>query len=97
MPADDQGEFSVPRRPSEPAKPRGGPLALILAGMLALVVFAGLFVLLAQIAVALVAGFVLILLAAAFHYLVWGRWIGESIRREVEAEDEQSRADADRP
>lgn len=79
----------IPPRPTDEKKPRSGTLAIVLASIAGLIVFAGLFVLLAQIAIALMIGLVLLLLLAAFHYLVWGHWVGDSIRREVEEEEER--------
>ncbi len=77
--------------PARPSQKRRSFLSLLLAGLLLLLTFAGLSLLtigfaplfgpLAALIVLAIGGLV------AFHYVVWGWWLGDAIRREVEAED----------
>jgi protein-S-isoprenylcysteine O-methyltransferase Ste14 len=73
--------------PPEPTPQRGSWLSVVLASMLLLVVCTLLFFL-------TLGGFGWVMVAggcvfafAAFHYLVWGWWLGRVIREDVEAED----------
>jgi hypothetical protein len=82
----------VPELPSRPSAPvtngRGSWLSLFLAALLAGAVGAVLLVLsLGQLLPVIVIGGV-IFLATAFHYLVWGWWLGKMIQQEA-AEDER--------
>ena len=71
-----------------PPPRRGSYLSLILASLLAMAVFLGLFFLTlgAVGPIVVIAGGVFAL--AAFHYVVWGWWLSRLIRED--AEDEQS-------
>src|SRR5438034_1105835 len=87
-----RGECDPPRRgPSVPpaaVKPSGSLLSIFLAGVGALVLAAILGFLMIPVAgVALgAAALVFVLVAlAAFHYIVWGWWLGGVIREDVEA------------
>ncbi len=77
-----------PTRPVAPQRSdRGSWLSIFLTMLLAGFVAAALFVLsLGQLLPILVIGG-LIFLVTAFHYLIWGWWLGKMIRREAE-EDE---------
>lgn len=79
----------LPQPPEKPPK-TGSFLPLSLAGCLATLVSVAL-VFLTMGVVGQIAAVVAVLFAIiAFHYIVWGRWLGASIRAEVEAE--QARA-----
>jgi hypothetical protein len=90
-------EFEHPTRmPPMPERPAAAPSrpaslwAVILAGVAALIVAAGIGFLMIPVAgVALAAaGIVFVFVAiAAFHYVVWGWWLSGVIREEVEAEE----------
>ena len=73
-------------------KPRSSWLSFTLVGILALQLFIGLCLLLMQIATALVIGVALLVLVGAAHYFIWGRWLGDAIRQEVEEEERQNEA-----
>ncbi len=69
----------------------GSWISIGLATVAALVICGGLFVLMLQfggpLAIVAVLVFGLGGLVALFHYLVWGWWLGRTIRDEVEAEE----------
>jgi hypothetical protein len=71
----------------------GAWFSLFLAGVVGLVVFAGLFVLMLQFGGPLAIAAVLVFgvggVVALFHYVVWGWWLSGTIRKEVEAEERQ--------
>jgi hypothetical protein len=81
----------LPPRPAAPEKPqRGSWLSIFLTAFLLLGVGAVLLVLsLGQLLPILAIGG-LIFLATAFHYLVWGWWLGAMIQREAEEEDAEA-------
>lgn len=71
----------------ESAPRRGSYLSLLLAAMLALAVFLGLFFLtLGAVGPMVVIGGGVFALAA-FHYVVWGWWLGRVIRADAEEDD----------
>ncbi|HUE71201.1 MAG TPA: hypothetical protein VMP01_09980, partial [Pirellulaceae bacterium] len=78
---------SFAARAADGAPRSGGCTSIVLAGMGGLVIFAGLFLLMLQfggpLAVAAVLVFGLGGLVALFHYMVWGWWLGRTIREEV--------------
>lgn len=79
-----------PPRPPAPEPPEGQrgsflPIMLAMGGGFAVVV-ALLFLTLGLFAYVVVAG-LLLFLVAAFHYLIWGRWLERVIRAQVEEED----------
>ncbi|MEX2025762.1 MAG: hypothetical protein WEH44_00655 [Pirellulaceae bacterium] len=80
------------RQPDQAPRP-GAWISILLAGVAGLQAIAGLFVLMLQIggplAVAAVLVFGLGGVIALFHYLVWGWWLGRTIREEVEAEERE--------
>jgi hypothetical protein len=74
------------------AKPRGSFLSIALAGMVAVALFVGLFFLtLGLVGPILVLG-VVVFAMAAFHYFVWGWWLSNLIRHDVEEEDRAAEA-----
>jgi hypothetical protein len=80
-------------------KPRGSMWSIIAAGTFGLILFLGFLPLAgAAMYVALGAGVVFVALSvvAAFHYFVWGRWLGDAIRREV-AEEEREKPNFQKP
>jgi uncharacterized membrane protein len=82
-------------RPDEERKP-GGWISILLAAVVGLAVVTGLFVLMLQVGGPLAVACVLVLgiggVIAAFHYLIWGHWLGRTIREEVEAEERERAA-----
>jgi hypothetical protein len=99
---DEDFEPSVPAPPLRPqpgqTKQSGSLLGIFLAGVGALILAAVLGFLMIPVAgVALgAAALVFVLVAlAAFHYVVWGWWLGGVIRDDVEAE-ERAEAEAER-
>jgi FtsH-binding integral membrane protein len=83
---------NFPQRPKLDQKPRSSPWSIIMAGVTGLIVFAGLTLLAAPLVgvalgVAMIVGGICVV--AFLHYIVWGYWLGDSIRREVEEEERQ--------
>ena len=80
------------RRPDPSPKP-GAWISILLAAVVGLLLCMALFVLMLQfggpLAVVAVLVFGLGGVIALFHYLVWGWWLGRTIREEVEAEDRE--------
>ena len=75
--------------PLPETKPRGSIWSIIIAGATALSLFIGMFFLAGALGpIVLGVGLVLgaIYVIACLHYLLWGRWLGDAIRQEVEAE-----------
>ncbi len=66
-----------------------------MAAVAAISIAAGLFVLMLQfggpLAIVAVLVFVIGGVIALFHYIVWGWWLGRTIREEVEAEERKTR------
>jgi hypothetical protein len=89
-------EDSLAAHSAESARKRGSWLSILLAAIAGLVVCAGLFLLMLQfggpLAVVAVLVFGLGGVIALFHYLVWGWWLGRTIREEVEAEERDRQA-----
>jgi hypothetical protein len=83
---------SSPNR-SESRPTPGAWISIFLAGVIGLALTTGLFVLMLQfggpLAVVAVLVFGLGGVIALFHYLVWGWWLGRTIREEVAAEERQ--------
>ena len=88
--------------PSSPSPDRSGPrptpgawITILLAGVIGLALTSGLFVLMLQIGGPLAVVAVLVFglggVIALFHYLVWGWWLGRTIREEVAAEEREKR------
>ncbi|MBX3415412.1 MAG: hypothetical protein KF708_22200 [Pirellulales bacterium] len=94
LPRDTQetnGSHAGLPEPPQPPAPRTSVWPLIFAGIFAVLVSGVLFVLtLGAFGLLLIAAGG-ILLVAALHYFLWGRWLGEAIRREV-AEEEAEEA-----
>jgi hypothetical protein len=83
----------MPRRPPEVERSRGSLWSVLLAGLVGLGFFAGLCFILwpllgVGLGIAIVVG--LFCLVAMGHYLLWGRWLGDTIRREVEEEEREA-------
>jgi hypothetical protein len=94
-------EKSAPPTPERPAfptiattKPRASPWSIIIAGATSLSLFIGMFFLAGALGpIVLGVGLVLgaIYVIACLHYLLWGRWLGDAIRQEVEEEERADR------
>ena len=76
-----------PPRPEPPAPPKGSAIPIILAAILALVVGAILIVLTIGFFFNVMAAIAILFGVAALHYVVWGRWLMNSVRDEVEADE----------
>jgi hypothetical protein len=91
QPTSDRESFA-PRRPDPAPKP-GAWISILLAGVVAFALCAGLFLLMLQfggpLAVVAVLVFGLGGVIALFHYVIWGWWLGRTIREEVEAEERE--------
>ena len=78
---------------SDPRPTPGAWISILLAGVIGLALCTGLFVLMLQfggpLAVVAVLVFGLGGVIALFHYVIWGWWLGRTIREEVEAEERQ--------
>jgi hypothetical protein len=92
----ENGSYDSPSglAPTRDERPRVGAwVSILLAGVAGLAICAGLFVLMLQfggpLAVVAVLVFGLGSVIALFHYLIWGWWLGRTIREEVEAEERQ--------
>jgi uncharacterized membrane protein len=87
------------RPPQEPAPKISSWLSILLAAVAALSIVAGLFVLMLQFGGPLAVVAVLIFAVggaiALFHYIVWGWWLGRTIREEVEAEERRRQSNSD--
>ena len=86
---------SMPQRPSlsaaESARSRGSVWSIFIAGATGLALFIGLFFLAGALGpIVLGVGLVLgaVYAIACLHYLLWGRWLGDAIRQEVEEEQQ---------
>ena len=78
-----------PVMPTEEKRPRGA-WSIIIAAATAVTLFIGLFFLAGALGpIVLGVGLVLgaIYLIACLHYFLWGRWLGDAIRQEVEDEE----------
>ncbi len=83
---------NLPQRPTFEPKPRGSSWSIVMAGVTGLICFAGVTLLAAPLVgvalgVAMVVGGICVV--AFLHYIVWGYWLGDSIRREVEEEERE--------
>lgn len=84
--------------PPEPRPARKSWLSIVLASVVGLLLFGGLLLMTANVAVAVAGAAIVCLLAfgfAAFHYLVWGWWLGDMIRREAEGDQESAEQDGE--
>jgi hypothetical protein len=85
-------EPAAPRRPDPSPKP-GAWISILLAALVGLMLTMALFVLMLQfggpLAIVAVLVFGLGGVIALFHYLIWGWWLGRTIREEVEAEERE--------
>ena len=84
-----------PPRPEPPAPPKGSAIPIILAAILALVVGAILIVLTIGFFFNVMAAIAILFGVATLHYVVWGRWLMNSVQDEVEAEEAYAKANAD--
>ena len=85
--------------PPEPPPARKSWLSIVLASVVGVLLFVALLLLTAGAAVAVAGAVIVGLLAcgfAAFHYLVWGWWLGDMIRREAEEDQESAEQDGGR-
>jgi hypothetical protein len=87
----------MPQRPASPGveagRPRGSIWSILIAGATGVSLFIGMFFLAGALGpVVLGVGLVLgaIFVIACLHYLLWGRWLGDAIRQEVEEEERDS-------
>jgi membrane protein implicated in regulation of membrane protease activity len=86
-----------------PPAPRASSwLSILLAGIVALFLLAGLFLLMLQLGGPLAIATAVVLIpigfVALFHYVVWGWWLSGTIREEVEAEERNAeRHETNRP
>jgi hypothetical protein len=86
---------SRPARPVRPelpeeAKPKGSIWSIVIAGVVGLMLFGGLgviFLPVIGVAISVVAIGGVFFLIAILHYLVWGYWLRDAIRHEVEEEE----------
>ncbi len=92
-PSPERGDIFVvqPERP-----PRANSwLSIVLAGMVALFLLAGLFLVMLQLGGPLAIATAVILipvgLVAFLHYIIWGWWLSATIRDEVEAEERDAK------
>ena len=81
-----------PQRPTFDQKQRGSSWSIVMAGVIGVFCFGGLTLLAAPLVgvalgVAMVVGGICVV--AFLHYIVWGYWLGDSIRREVEEEERE--------
>lgn len=89
-------------RPTPPEEtPRsGGWTSIVLAGVVGLALAGAMFLLILQFAapLAIVGTLVVVVggLIALFHYVVWGWWLSNTIREEVEAEERRKAEDQQR-
>lgn len=96
--SDDFPKRTAPPAPVKPTlpepgvvKPRGSVWTLITATALIAGFFIGLYFLAGELGpIVLAIGLVLgaIYVIACLHYLLWGQWLGDAIRQEVEAEEQ---------
>ncbi len=94
MPANEPGSRVPPstQRPVGGESYRSSPWSIVLAGITGLVLFVGFIFLAAPLGgIVLGVGVILggIFVIAFLHYLLWGYWLGNSIREEVEAEERE--------
>lgn len=90
---------AMPERPTapeaEPPRRRGSFWTVVTATAIIVGLFLGLYFLAGELGpIVLGGGLVLgtIYAFACLHYLLWGRWLGDAIRQEVEAEEQISAA-----
>ena len=89
MTSREKQQFAI-RPPTGDSAPKNrGCLSIVLALLLAVFLFAALYMITsgAVRVAAIVAG--VIFLFAAFHYFVWGWWLSGLIRRQVEEEERE--------
>jgi membrane protein implicated in regulation of membrane protease activity len=92
----ENGRTNLDRHLPRPSLPEQTPktgswISILLAAVAALSIVAGLFVLMLQfggpLAIVAVLVFAIGGVIALFHYIVWGWWLGRTIREEVESEE----------
>jgi hypothetical protein len=92
QPPSDRDDLASLRPPPTPRS--SSWLSILLAGIVALFLLAGLFLLMLQLggplAIATAVVLIPIGLVALLHYVVWGWWLSGTIREEVEAEERHS-------
>ncbi|MBX9788544.1 MAG: hypothetical protein K2Y37_06475 [Pirellulales bacterium] len=82
--------------PPEARVPRSSALSIILAALLALFVGAVLIVLTIGFFANVMAAIAILFGVAALHYVVWGRWLSQSLRDEADADEQYAQADSRR-
>jgi hypothetical protein len=91
-PPPDRDDLAPLRPPSPPRS--SSSLSILLAGIVALFLLAGLCLLMLQLggplAIATAVVLIPIGLVALFHYVVWGWWLSGAIREEVESEEREA-------
>jgi hypothetical protein len=96
-PSPDREDLFVPQ-PVTPPRANSW-LSIVLAGIVAMFLLAGLFLVMLQLGGPLAIATVVILipvgLVAFLHYIVWGWWLSATIRDEVEAEERQTQGRRD--
>jgi hypothetical protein len=86
-----------PVLPPESPKQRGSIWSVLIAGIVGLAMFVGLIFLAGALGpIVLGVGMILgaVYVIACLHYLLWGRWLGDAIRQEVEEEETHEKSDA---
>jgi uncharacterized oligopeptide transporter (OPT) family protein len=87
----------MPQRPEsapQSEKPGKSIWSVLIAGMVSLLLFIGLTLLAAPVfgvMLCVIAVIGLFCTVAIGHYIFWGHWLGDAIRREVEEEEEHER------
>ena len=89
----------IPQRPEstpESQKPSKSIWSVLIAGIVSLLLFVGLTLLAAPVfgvMLCVIAVIGLFCTVAIGHYIFWGHWLGDAIRREVEEEEAREAAD----
>lgn len=86
----NSGHAALPE-PPQPATPRRSVWPLVFAAILAMFASGVLLLLTLGMFGLMLAVAAMVFLFVAMHYIVWGRWLGDAIRRDV-AEEEAAEA-----
>ncbi len=93
----------MPQRPAsevDSERPRKSIWSVLIAGLVSLLLFVGLTLLAAPVfgvMLCVIAVFGLFCTVAIGHYVFWGHWLGDAIRREVEEEEAREAAEKKLP